>query len=522
MTVLSVSLGAAVILLLVALVVLLVRSKLAAAACAGELDEATSRAEAVANMATTTAFTLRVERDGRYGTAHVLGALHAWLGYEDDETSPREAWRRLVHPDDRGIVEQVLRSALAGEPAECDVRYVPARGEPRRLRLGLHPVSDRLGGVQAVHGVLREPPARPDLEAALRASEARLREAGERAAAATLLERVLGDAPTAIVCADGLLRLVRVNPAGAELLGGGVESLVGRNLAEAAPDVWRELGPPFRIALEQGTPATELSLRWRATAGGEPRTFLVDVFPLRAGDGGVTGVAAFARDITGRDRAQRGLDALVERLRDESRQKDEQLAALSTELTGRTARDEELVLRARAAIGRPMGRVMHLIDDLLDASRITRGELALSRERVALQAVLGRALDSRRARGLRPDRDVTVVAPDAPIWLDADPARLAQAFALLLDDAGAAGDAGEPPSVVVTCGSGWVSACVRRAGNPDVGLALVRGLVGSHGGTVEVSSGERRTAEVRVTLPLAAAANGDATSWSGDAVMERA
>jgi PAS domain S-box-containing protein len=521
MTVLAMSLVAAAVFLLVALGALFVRSRMAAAARAQELDEATSLAEAVAGMATITAFTLRVERDGRYATGNVIGALHAWLGYEDDETSPREAWRRLVHPEDRGVVEQALRSALAGEPAECEVRFVPARGEPRRLRLGLRPARDRLGWVRTVHGVLREPPARPDLEASLRASESRLREAGERASLVTLLERVLGDAPTAIVCTDGLFRVVRVNAAGAALLGAGAQSLVGRDFAEAAPEMWRELGPKFRSALEQGAPVTEVLLRWRAPSGGEPRTFQADVFPLRDGDGGVTGVAAFASDITGRDRVQRGLDALVERLRDESRKKDEQLAALSSELTGRVARDEALVLRARDAIGRPMGRVVHLIDDLLDASRIARGELVLRRERVALQAVLGRALEGRRARHLRPDQEVTVAAPDAAVWLDADPARLAHAFALLLDDAGA-GDAGEPPSVTVTCGDGSVTVCVRRAGGLDVGLAPVRALVERHGGTVEVVGGESRSAEVRVTLPIATVADGDASSRSAAAALERA
>jgi len=523
MTVLDMSLVAAVVLLVVALGALLIRSRMAAAARAAELDEATSLAESVARMAAITAFTLRVERDGSYGTANVLGALHAWLGYEDDETSPREAWRRLVHPDDRGIVEQALRSALAGEPAGCDARYVPARGEPRRLRLGLHPVRDRLGWVRTVHGVLREPPERPDLEAALRASEARLREAGERASAAMLLERVVGDAPPALLCTDGLFRLVRVNPAGAALVGAAVDSLVGRDFAEAAPDVWRELGPQFRRVLEQGTPVTEVALRLPAPADGEPRTFLADVFPLRAGDGGVTGVAVFASDITRRDRVQRELDAMVERLLADSRHKDERIAALSAELTGRAARDEALVLRARDAIGHPMGRVMHLIDDLLDASRIARGELELVRTRVALQAVLGQAVEARRARGPRPGREVTVVAPDAPIWLDADPARLAHAFSLLLDDADAERDAAEPPSVVVTCGNGSVSVCVRRAGDPEAGLAMVRGLVGRHGGTVEVSAGEGSPmAGVRVTLPIAAAAEGDAASRSGGAAMEPA
>jgi signal transduction histidine kinase len=114
-----------------------------------------------------------------------------------------------------------------------------------------------------------------------------------------------------------------------------------------------------------------------------------------------------------------------------------------------------------------------------------------------------------------------VVAPEAPIWLDADPARLAHAFTLLLDDAAAAGDADEPPSVVVTCGDGSVAVCVRRAGDPDAGLALVRGLVERHGGSVEVLGGETPPARVRVTLPIAAAASRDATSRRGDAAMER-
>jgi PAS domain S-box-containing protein len=510
MTVLAMSLVAAVVFLLVALGALLVRSRMAAAARAAEMDAATSLAEAVAGMATTTAFTLQVDRDGRYTTRQVLGALHAWLGYEDDETSPREAWRRLVHPDDRGIVEQALRSALAGEPAGGDVRYVPARGEPRRLRLGLRPARDRLGWVRTVHGVLREPPERPDLEAALRASEARLREAGERASAAALLERVLGDAPAAVVCSDGLFRLVRVNAAGAALLGAGAGSLVGREFAEAAPDVWRELGPQFQGVLERGTPVTEVALRLPAHAGDEPRTYLVDVFPLRAGDGGIAGVAAFASDISRRDRVQRGLDALVERLHVESRKKDEQLAALAAELTGRSARDEALVRRARDAIGRPMGRVMHLIDDLLDASRIARGELVLRRERVALQEVLGQALEARRARGVGTEPEVQLVAPDAPIWLVADPARLAHAFTLLLDDGGAAPDAGARPRVVVSRDAGSASVCLHRAGDADAGLVLARGLVERHGGAVEVTKDAVSEATVRVTLPLAAAMDAEA------------
>jgi K+-sensing histidine kinase KdpD len=168
-----------------------------------------------------------------------------------------------------------------------------------------------------------------------------------------------------------------------------------------------------------------------------------------------------------------------------------------------------------------MGRVVHLIDDLLDASRIARGELVLRRERVALQAVLGRALEGRRARHLRSDQEVTVAAPGAAVWLDADPARLAHAFALLLDDAGA-GDAGEPPSVAVTCGDGSVTVCVRRTGGLDVGLAPVRALVERHGGTVEVAGGDSRSAEVRVTLPIATVADGDASSRSAAAALERA
>jgi len=159
-----------------AMLVLMLRARRAAAARRAEAESATALAGAVASLATATTFTLNVERDGRYATGTVLGALHAWLGYQDDETTPREAWRLLVHPDDRSVVEQALRQALAGERVQCDVRYVPAAGGSRRLRLGLRPERDRWGWVHAVHGILREPPERPELEADLEATHRRVDE----------------------------------------------------------------------------------------------------------------------------------------------------------------------------------------------------------------------------------------------------------------------------------------------------------------------------------------------------------
>jgi PAS domain S-box-containing protein len=237
-------------------------------------------------------------------------------------------------------------------------------------------------------------------------------------------------------------------------------------------------------------------------------------------------------------------------LRESHRRKDEFLATLAHELRNPLApiRNALAVLRlagndparrdeARAMMERQVRQMVRLIDDLLDISRITRGKIALRRERVALAEVVRSAVESSRPLIDRAGHALTVTLPPGPVVLDADPTRLAQVLLNLLNNAAkytepggriwltaaaVAGEAGSPPATleirVRDTGVGipkemlpqvfemftQVDRSLERAqGGLGIGLSLVRGLVELHGGTVEAhSEGPGRGSEFVVRLPL--------------------
>ena len=88
-----------------------------------------------------------------------------------------------------------------------------------------------------------------------------------------------------------------------------------------------------------------------------------------------------------------------------------------------------------ACIERQVQQMVRLLDDLLDVSRITRKQLELRKERVELAAVLEAAVETSRPLIEAGSHELTVTLPPEPIHLDADPLRLAQVFANLLNNA---------------------------------------------------------------------------------------
>jgi len=233
---------------------------------------------------------------------------------------------------------------------------------------------------------------------------------------------------------------------------------------------------------------------------------------------------------------------LVQRIREEDQRKDEFLATLAHELRNPLApianslellryadQDGRVLQHARGTMERQMGQMVHLIDDLLDASRISRGKLALRRERVVLQTVILHALEATRPALDRAEQSLVLDLPETPVWLDADPTRLTQVFSNLLDNAAKFSEPGgcvtvtaEPHADMVTVhvvdtGLGipadklatifemfsQVDQSVEKsAGGLGIGLALVRGLVDMHGGRIEAASGGAgQGTEMRVTLP---------------------
>jgi signal transduction histidine kinase/CheY-like chemotaxis protein len=236
-------------------------------------------------------------------------------------------------------------------------------------------------------------------------------------------------------------------------------------------------------------------------------------------------------------------------LREADRRKDEFLATLSHELRNPLAAianaiqylqlakpDDEGLGAAHDVLGRQVAHLTRLIDDLLDISRITMGRIALRRERVDLADAVSRALETIRPLVDERRQSLVVRLPDPPVTLDADPVRIAQIVANLVtnavkytDDGGrieiAAGRTerdGAPCALVAVKDSGIGIApevlphvfnlfSQAQPGTRDngsglgIGLALVRELVGLHGGDVRASSdGAGKGAEFVVRLPLAA------------------
>jgi PAS domain S-box-containing protein len=262
------------------------------------------------------------------------------------------------------------------------------------------------------------------------------------------------------------------------------------------------------------------------------------VSPVRDEQGKIIGASKVARDISERRQSE-------ELLREAARRKDEFLALLAHELRNPLAPIRyalELTKNptlsagqhdaARAIIERQVGHMSRLLDDLLDVSRITRGKLELKTQPTELQSIIATAVETARPVLDAKRHQLRVEMPSAPIRLEADSVRLAQAFANLLINAAkftnpngnvVIAAARDGASVVVTVrdnGMGIPSEMMPRlftmfsqapgvhgrpGGGLGVGLSLVRGLLLLHGGTIEArSAGPGLGSEFVVRLPLEA------------------
>jgi CheY-like chemotaxis protein/nitrogen-specific signal transduction histidine kinase len=234
-------------------------------------------------------------------------------------------------------------------------------------------------------------------------------------------------------------------------------------------------------------------------------------------------------------------------LKEADRRKDEFLATLAHELRNPLApiRNAAEMLKVKAptdpdlvwgrdVIERQVGQMARLLDDLLDVSRITRGKLELRKGRVTLAAVVESAVETSRPAIDGGGHRLTVELPPEPAHLDADPVRLAQVFANLLNNAAKYTDRGGDVrlsaqlvgrEVVVSVRDTGIGiapevlprlfevfsqatpALERSQGGLGIGLSLVRGLVEMHGGRVQGrSAGPGQGSEFVVRLPVAAAA----------------
>ena len=235
------------------------------------------------------------------------------------------------------------------------------------------------------------------------------------------------------------------------------------------------------------------------------------------------------------------LDLAEQALRDADRRKDEFLAMLSHELRNplNPIRNAAAILQfgaepsevswAAEVIERQSQQLSRLLEDLMDAARITQGKLEVRRQKVSVRQIVDAAMETTRALFRTNRQDLEIDVPAGDIYLDADPARMAQVLGNILNNAAKYTPAGGRVRLSARSQSGRVTISVKdsgsgiapadlphvfdlfmqskthtahAAGGLGIGLALVRVLVQMHGGTVEArSDGPGKGSEFIITMP---------------------
>jgi len=242
-----------------------------------------------------------------------------------------------------------------------------------------------------------------------------------------------------------------------------------------------------------------------------------------------------------RNQLQRVRAANLE-LHDAARAKDEFLATLSHELRNplsaltvaaalldREESDPDVAHHARDVVRRQAAQMTRLLDDLLDVSRISHGRLEIRKTRCDAATIVYSAVETVQPLLARKHHELTLSLPEQQVFLSADPVRLAQVLANLLTNAAKYTEPGgkieltvvqEGPIVAFSVRDNGIGidaksqadifgmfsqlrpALERSEGGLGIGLALAKGLVDLHGGTISVASeGPARGSEFTVRIP---------------------
>ncbi len=473
----------------------------------------------------------------------------------------------LITTDPRGIITDVnrqmetltgsTRDELIGAPfkeyftnpdrAEAGIRLVLVEGKVTDYELtastksGIETVVsynastfyDRDRKLQGVFAAARDVTARKQVEAERMLLDQRVRDL--QFYTRSLIESNID----ALITTDLRGIISDVNKQMEELTGCTRDELIGAPFKDyfTNPDL-AEAG--IKLVLAEGK-VTNYELTARARDG-QQTVVSYNATTFHDRDRKLQGVFAAARDVTERNLLEKQMQLQAAELSDLHRRKDEFLAMLSHELRSplapisnavqmlRMQSDHENAIQreSRGIIERQTGQLQHLVDDLLEVSRITTGMVQLRKVLVAVGDIMVAAIETVRPLIDQRQHEIAVVIPPEPIWLNADAARLEQVLVNLLTNAAKYTD---------KRGKIWLSAehvgdeCVLRVrdtgvgitpellpcifdlftqaersldrsqGGLGIGLALVQRLTELHGGRVEVHSTLTKGSEFVVRLP---------------------
>jgi two-component system CheB/CheR fusion protein len=351
-----------------------------------------------------------------------------------------------------------------------------------------------------------------------------------------LLDSLLTSIPDAIYFRDTRGKLIRANPALAARVGlADAASAIGKTPLEMPDHVTAlELHHPDDEVLRTGEPQ-HYRIERRTRADGAPQWDLATRLPLRGRANEVVGVIGVFRDVTEQKVAEeKNIESVVRR--------DEFLAMLSHELRNPLAsvvtatqllKDGTLdsdSTRLVQVVDRQANQMSRLLDDLLEASRVTQNKIEIRKLPMDLRAVVAEAAAAALSMMTASALVFTSSIDHRPLTIEGDAARLQQVCINLLTNAAKytphggsvfleavreGTDAvirvrdtgvGIPPKMLTSVFELFVqsSRSIDRAqGGIGVGLTLARSLIKLHGGTVTAeSNGEGTGSLFTVRLPL--------------------
>jgi PAS domain S-box-containing protein len=460
--------------------------------------------------------------------------IYRIIGCEPGTAASRLQFLERVHPADREALHaHTLRGISSLEPSETEYRIVRPDGTVRVVRAWLHFERAPDGETTHVFGTCQDITEHKQ-------AELEVRRAREQ------LELVVDSTPAFIARYDRERRLVWANRSYAARFGKKPEELAGTSLGELVGEpAARVFEPYFARMLDGESIQVELEVPYPT---GMRFVQLIAARTLDASgvpDGGV----AVLSDLTHRRLLERERERALAELQEADRHKDEFLGMLAHELRNPLApilngveilenlgpQHAERAAKYHTIIARQARHMKRLLDDLLDVSRVSQGKIQLSRERVDLNALLQQAVEATRPIVVEKRHTLSLTLAPQPLILSADPTRIVQVFANLINNAAKYTDAGghiaitstgvtstaEDGEAVVSVrdnGVGMTPELLTRAfdlfvqetrsldraqGGLGIGLTLVRTLVRLHGGTVRAfSEGPGRGSELVVRLPL--------------------
>ena len=360
------------------------------------------------------------------------------------------------------------------------------------------------------------------------------------------LQVVLSSIGDAVIATDCQGQVTFLNPVAETMTGWGRDDAVGRPLDEIFRIINEEhRGPvssPVARVLREGIIVGLANHTVLIGRDGTERPIDDCAAPIRDREGQMCGVVLVFHDVSARREMERQLRDRADRLAEADRRKDDFLAMLAHELRNPLApirnslyvlevspHDPGVVVEMRDIMRRQIEHLVRLVDDLLDVSRITRGLIVLRKERIDLVEIVRQALIDHRRRAENSGLTLSAEVPGSPLWLEADPTRIKQVIDNLLGNSLKFTESGGTVVVRLEAGPGKdVGLTVRDTGigidrevlprvfepfaqadrsldrsrgGLGLGLALVRGLVELHGGSVEArSEGPGRGAELAVHL----------------------